>query len=183
MPEGSVDVLVLVGVLEHVRDLAGAIEHLSGSLAPCGRLYIGVPDASRYTEGKDAPYQEFSLEHINFFGPQSLVNLMARYGFRELGSKQGMVEFSHWTKTPTLYAGFESVVGRSVGPIYDSVTCRDLAAYVEQSAAVDRCIQERIALLADSNRPVVVWGTGSHTQRLLATSFSGLLTSEISRVC
>jgi len=36
-------------------------------------VFITVPDASRYAAGDDAPFQEFSLEHINYFGPQSLV--------------------------------------------------------------------------------------------------------------
>jgi len=43
--------------------------------------YIEVPDASIYYKGEDAPFQEFSPEHINFFGPDSLRNLMITNGF------------------------------------------------------------------------------------------------------
>lgn len=171
VPDGSSDVLVLVGVLEHVRDLDGALERLSRAVSPGGRIFIAVPDASRYTQGQDAPFQEFSVEHINFFGPTSLANLMARHGFRELGHKQGMVEFSYRTTTPVLHAGFERAGGPA--PRHDAVTPRELAAYVEQSAAMDRRSHTRIDALVDAGKPLVVWGTGAHTLRLLASSRLG----------
>jgi predicted SAM-dependent methyltransferase len=43
--------------------------HIYDILAPTGKIYIAVPDASQYINGEDAPFQEFSIEHINFFGP------------------------------------------------------------------------------------------------------------------
>ncbi len=47
-----------------------------------------VPDATRFAMSPDAPFQEFSIEHINYFTPVSLVNLMGRYGFSEVFSEQ-----------------------------------------------------------------------------------------------
>ena len=61
------DFLILTGVLEHIRDLPEAVEKLLALLREGGRVYVEVPDASRYDSGLDAPFQEFSVEHINFF--------------------------------------------------------------------------------------------------------------------
>ena len=52
--------------------------------------------------------------------------------------------------------------------------CRDAESeaavrrYVSESAAVDRRIQAVIGPLAASRQPILVWGTGTHTLRLLA---------------
>ena len=78
---GQFDFIILVAVLEHINDLAGALKKLHDLLSPTGKLYIEVPDATQFTSSLDAPFQEFSIEHINFFSSQSLSNLMGVYGF------------------------------------------------------------------------------------------------------
>jgi SAM-dependent methyltransferase len=166
---GQFDLVILAGVLEHVRDLDTGVAALTGLLTTNGRLFIGVPDASRYTHGEDAPYQEFSVEHINFFGPGSLSNLMAKHGFVNTGCRQELVEFSHRTVTPAFNALFEKrQVVDKVEP--DLVTPRELAAYVEQCSLSHESICVTIDRLVLSDRPFVVWGTGAHTLRLLAVS-------------
>ena len=79
--ENSMGFLILSGVLEHIRDLDFVMKTLNNMLSNGGGIYIVVPDASLYAYGEDAPFQEFSTEHINFFGPTSLTNLMRKYGF------------------------------------------------------------------------------------------------------
>ena len=41
-----------------------------------GLLYVEVPDVTAFADWENAPYQDFSTEHINFFSPISLDNLM-----------------------------------------------------------------------------------------------------------
>jgi SAM-dependent methyltransferase len=166
---GQFDLVILAGVLEHVRDLDTGITALAGLLPTNGRLFIGVPDASRYTHGEDAPFQEFSVEHINFFGPGSLRNLMAKYGFANTGCRQELVEFSHRTVTPAFNALFER--RQAVGMVEpDVVTPAELAAYVKHCSRSHEGICATIDRLVSSGRPFVVWGTGAHTLRLLAVS-------------
>ena len=100
----SIEVLILVGVLEHVRDLNAALAKCRDILVSNGLLFISVPDASRYATGEDAPFQEFSLEHINYFGPASLTNLMRLNGFEWVASHQNLVETSYRTTTPVLHS-------------------------------------------------------------------------------
>jgi 2-polyprenyl-3-methyl-5-hydroxy-6-metoxy-1,4-benzoquinol methylase len=163
------DTILLGGVLEHVRDLAAALDRLASLLNRNGRLFIAVPDASRYTHGEDAPFQEFSVEHINFFGPASLRNLMGQYRFNEVASRQEMMEVNHRTTTPVLMGLYEK--GNVVRPLEpDTATAAELAAYVEISSRTDSAIGKTIDRLVSTGRPVIVWGTGAHTLRLLAST-------------
>jgi SAM-dependent methyltransferase len=171
IPPSSVDLLILIGVMEHIRDLRSAMEKMIAALAPGGRIFITVPDASRYAAGDDAPFQEFSLEHINYFGPVSLSNLMARYGFRCLFTEQAMQRVNTQTVTPVIHAAFEKTPPNSKADrIKDEDTWRGLKRYVEQSRTDNDAVQPILNKLAASRKPVLVWGAGSHTLRLLATS-------------
>lgn len=172
--DDKVDFLILAGVLEHVRDVRFALQKLKKMLSVGGNIYISVPDASRYPEGKDAPFQEFSVEHINFFGPDSLVNLMKVTGFKQVSLIQDMVSSSMGTTTPVINGLFQ----KSDQPFettisVDSITEEGLNLYVTQSTCEDKHIQERIEVLVSSAQPIMVWGTGAHTLRLLATSRLG----------
>jgi len=82
--ENSLDFPILIGVMEHIRDLAEAVKRLHALLRDDGRVYIEVPDVSRYAPDADAPFQEFSVEHINLFSGTSLANLTQRRGFQAI---------------------------------------------------------------------------------------------------
>lgn len=168
----SWDFLILAGVMEHVRDLDGAVCKLASLLPAHGRVFLVVPDATRYGEGSDAPFQEFSVEHINFFGPTSLASLMGRHGFREVGHRRGVIEVSQRTSTPVLYAAFE-FDRKTRAPQKDLDTAAGLVEYIRQSSEQDRRIQHVIDGVLDKSRPILVWGTGAHTLRLLATTRLG----------
>jgi SAM-dependent methyltransferase len=163
------DVVILIGVLEHVRDLTEATKKLVSLLSENGTLLIAVPDASRYAQGEDAPFQEFSVEHINYFGPVSLGNLFAKHGCSEIKRVQVLLECNHRTTTPVLYSFFKKTSSPPALAV-DGDTPRELAAYVEQCTKADKEIHAKIGRLVANGRPIVVWGTGAHTRRLLATS-------------
>lgn len=175
IPDGSVDYLILIGVLEHLRDLAVAVQKLRTTLAPGGRIFITVPDASKYAAGDDAPFQEFSVEHINFFGPQSLSNLMAAHGFKTIHCEQAEIRPNFRTMTPVIHACFEKLAVVPVKPSlpFDADTVRGLKLYIDRSGTENDSIQPRLEELAESGRAVSVWGAGAHTLRLLATSALG----------
>jgi SAM-dependent methyltransferase len=169
---GTVDLLILVGVLEHIRDLRAALKQITRFLKAAGRVFVTVPDASRYAAGEDAPFQEFSLEHINYFGPKSLVNLMAAHGFKCLFTEQAVQAANEQTMTPVLHGAFEKLAP-GVAPqcwTKDTETGPGLEAYIKKSRRENEAIQPILNGLADSGRPVIIWGAGSHTLRLLATS-------------
>jgi SAM-dependent methyltransferase len=171
-PPASVDLLILIGVLEHLRDLRAALTKLATMLAPGGRLFLTVPDASRYAEGEDAPFQEFSVEHINFFGPVSLANLMAAHGFRPIYTAQEQQRQNVRTVTPVLHAAFAKLPPGAARPPLapDRETSVGLERYLAQSQRANDAVQPALEKLAAGRQPVIVWGAGAHTLRLLATS-------------
>ena len=168
---GPFDFIILVAVLEHIRDLDGALQKLHNLLSPSGKLYIEVPDATMFTTSPDAPFQEFSIEHINFFSPLSLTNIMGTHGFAEVYSAQASYD---QTDTHTGYAirmVFQKKnVNNKFDPIWDHDGKAGLKKYIEASQKVEDRIHKTVNKLVDGQQPLIVWGVGTHTQRLLATS-------------
>jgi SAM-dependent methyltransferase len=166
-PPVPYDFVVAVGVMEHIRDLDLTAERFHSLLREGGRVYLEVPDASRYTPQQDAPFQEFSIEHINFFSPQSLANLMQARGFRVLEIGR-VLRQQHEIICPAAYGVFER--SDRLSPIErDLETEPALRAYVEGCLVEDSRIR---ALIRDATAPgeqLIVWGVGAHTLRLLAT--------------
>jgi SAM-dependent methyltransferase len=168
------DVVIMVGVLEHLRDLDTAFAHLRGLLTPGGLLYVEVPDVTAFADWPNAPYQDFSTEHINFFSPDSLSNLMRRHGFNRVFLEQNHREQSH----KTVMSNVSAVYRKAAVPAHpdlprDRETEAGLERYLVQCAKEDEGLRSRIDAVVDSGRSIVVWGVGTHTSRLLATSRLG----------
>lgn len=166
------DTVILIGVLEHLCDMEGSLNLITSVLKPGGRIYVEVPDATRYDRWFSAPFQFFSMEHINFFSPQSLANLMAAHGFqatfvqrapRFLGPKAGEPAVAG------LFHQHASAPGETTCP-YDSETEPALRRYIASSNTLDGRIRKVIDDLVSRQIPLLVWGAGTHTLRLLKTS-------------
>jgi hypothetical protein len=137
-------------------------------LAPDARIYFDVPDATQFADFPDAPYQQFSTEHINFFSGASLANLMRRHGFDQVFSEKVLRQYTDVTVMPSVHAAFVDR-GAVSAPVCDDESEPRLRAYIDQSRAVDSRIRQLIDRTAGNREPILVWGVGTHTQRLLAT--------------
>jgi 2-polyprenyl-3-methyl-5-hydroxy-6-metoxy-1,4-benzoquinol methylase len=168
----STDFLILAGVLEHVKELDISLKHLWNVLSLNGKIYISVPDASQYLNGEDAPFQEFSVEHINFFGPTSLTNMMNKNGFTLVDYKQNIFEVSNNTLTPVIQAVYEKTHNFSTHKYFitDKETKKNLESYVNLCNQREKAIYQIINEIILSHKPIIVWGTGTQTLRLLASS-------------
>lgn len=168
---GTFNFIILVAVLEHIKDLDKALNKINGLLDRDGKLYIEVPDVTQFTSSLDAPFQEFSIEHINFFSPISLANIMRAHGFEQVYASQTSYE---QTDTHTGYALrmiFQKIhVDNTFTPLYDSESEAGIVKYVEASQKVENRIHRTVNDLVESQQSFIVWGVGTHTQRLLATS-------------
>jgi SAM-dependent methyltransferase len=164
------DLIVLVGVLEHLRDLDAAFAQLRGLLSPGGQLYVEVPDVTAFADCDNAPYQDFSTEHINFFSPISLGNLMRRHGFAPVFLEQNFREQSFRTVMSNISAVYRLDASAAGAVEVDRETEAGLARYIECSAVEDRRLRAAIGAIVDRGRPILVWGVGTHTSRLMATS-------------
>ncbi|HEY1965139.1 MAG TPA: methyltransferase domain-containing protein [Acidobacteriaceae bacterium] len=163
------DFLILVGVLEHIRDLDGALDTLRKILTPNARIYFDVPDATQFADWPDAPYQQFSMEHINFFSGASLANLMRTRGFEPVFSEKVLRQYTDVTVMPSVHAVFEDRGAPAGAIVRDEESEQRLLEYIADSRTVDGRIRELIDRTAGDREPILVWGVGTHTQRLLAT--------------
>lgn len=167
IPEEPYDFLILMGVMEHIRDLGGAVEQFHRFLRDGGRVYLEVPDASRLEPSLDAPFQEFSVEHINFLSPGSLSNLMQARSFGTVTTGRAR-RAQNETVCLTAYGVYE----KSVTPALierDAETEVGLRAYIQGCQAEDVHIRNKIDKAVPPGERMIVWGVGAHTLRLLAT--------------
>ena len=164
------DVVIMVGVLEHLRDLDSAFDQLRAVLSPSGLLYVEVPDVTAFADWPNAPYQDFSTEHINFFSPVSLGNLMRRHGFTQVFLEQNHREQSYKTVMSNVSAFYRKDEDVPQHIEFDADTAAGLERYIASSAADDRRLRAKIDAVVDAQQPIVVWGVGTHTSRLMATS-------------
>ena len=165
--EDPYDFLILTGVMEHIRDLDRAVEQFRRLLRKGGRVYLEVPDASRYEASLDAPFQEFSTEHVNFFSKTSLANLMRTRGFRILAAGH-TVRPLHEVTCPCTYGVFEYVAER-FSLEKDLETEPGLSLYIRGCLEEDKRIRHTIQQSLLPGERMIVWGVGTHTLRLLAT--------------
>lgn len=173
IPEPPFDFLILGAVLEHIRDLEAAVAKMWNLLSAGGLIYVDVPDATQFAAWPDAPFQQFSTEHINFFSATSLTNLRQSNGFIQIFCQQGACEQSHSTMTPVISAIYKKNDCHKLPTVRDIETEQGLIAYIRQSQKVDDRTRQTIDEIVTSGKPITVWGVGTHTQRLLATSSLG----------
>ena len=167
LPGDSFDFILLCHVLEHIVDISDFMALAHKLLSNSGIIYIEVPDALQFERYIDPRHLDstiyvpdicthFTPEHINYFTPGSLRNLMTRFGFEELFCESDPlgVVISAWKMRP---------------PVLDSEGESCMLRYISGSNSLLNIARERIKLLAEEGVAVLVWGVGLHTQRLLAT--------------
>ena len=164
-----VDALVLANVLEHLVDLAGALRTIRSALVCGGALFVQVPDVAGFEEFFDAPFQEFSTEHINYFSSASLPRLLARAGFTPESVRSEVVS----TQGDKRYRVLAAVCRKSElsmeppSAASDTISEQALLSYVQRSRAEEQRVHQRLHDLTADGAPILVWGTGTHTLRLL----------------
>ena len=159
------DLILLIGVLEHVVDLEDLMSTISLHLKPGGKILIEVPDVIEYASYPSAPYQFFSMEHINYFDSTSLTNLFQRFGFQRREILKSERKLSSTISEPILLALFEKTNYNR-----DKFAQKEVQAYIQKSAKEDDFIKGMMLGIAASQNPILVWGVGTHTLRLLKTS-------------
>ena len=163
----------MVGVLEHLRDLDAAVRRICArSCRPAGLLYVEVPDVTAFADWPNAPYQDFSTEHINFFSPISLEQPDAQ------ARLHASVPRAEPSRAELPNGDVEHVGGLSEGgrvarrPACRSTPTRRRARTVSRRNArtTTPASRAQIDAVVDAGRPILVWGVGTHTSRLMATS-------------
>lgn len=165
--------VILSHVLEHVLDLAEAVRRVREVLAPAGLVYVEVPDAARYAECLVAPFQDFNSEHINHFSQASLANLFAAHGFELVAEGQKTVPVAGGFGYPACFSFFRlgAESGRSGEWRRAPDFLREIDRYITHSASLLAAVDARLALVPPG--PVIVWGVGQLTLKLLVETRLG----------
>jgi hypothetical protein len=96
---------------------------------------------------------------------------MRRHGFRRVLLEQNHREQSYRTVMSNLSAVHrKEPVSRHGVAQFDQDTARGLERYLSQCAASDERLHAEIDSVVDRGRRILVWGVGTHTSRLMATS-------------
>jgi SAM-dependent methyltransferase len=162
---GPCDVIVLQQVLEHVIDLEGALDALLAALEPGGFVCVEVPDVAAFPPDPEPPFQQFSVEHMNFFSAASLANLFARCGLA--------LRAPHPDGSAANGSVFGAFQRGATAPVPDRTTVPALRRYVELCGARERLLGERVREMLRDGEPVFVWCIGTLTLSLLETSALG----------
>lgn len=170
LQEKKYDAVVLSHVLEHLYDLKQTVVNLKSLLKPGGIIYIEVPDASRYHSHFVVPYYYFDCEHINHFDKDALKNLFEDERMAVLSVNERDIMAS----ADTPYPAVSVIVGDrpddrpSAKIIRSERVVESISRYVELSK--QKADYSEIVTLAEQRTPVIVWGAGMYTLRLMENS-------------
>jgi len=161
------DLITLSGVLEHLYDPNPAIANIRKLLSDGGLFYVNVPDAGAFVKYLDGPYQQFSIEHIQYFTEAALVNLMKINGFQPV---RLIASAQPYTLTYS-YPGIEGIFRKaSAGSWeYEEKSESSLRDYIRVSRDLANRVETQLEKVAESGEPILVWGVGTNTQRLMMT--------------
>lgn len=135
------DLISMKAVLEHVINVKVVVRQMLDLLSSKGRIFIEVPDADRFYNDSNL-YQEFSIEHVNFFNLNSLINLFNGFGLTIDSfayNKAGSI-LSLWSRSNS-----------------------NIERYLFKSNKVAEIIKSKLCLL---NEKYYIWGAGTHTAML-----------------
>jgi SAM-dependent methyltransferase len=162
------DVVIMLGVLEHIREVASAVRSAIGLLVQTGLFFASVPDIEGMADCYNAPFQQFSMEHVNFFSQISLTRLIAGAGFAPRCIWKDMIEWREGVTEPIVTGMFHRTSSRDLS--FDTASGPAVDRYIRNSAVSQAKIARKIEDLVASNEPIMAWGAGAFTRQLLANS-------------
>lgn len=152
-PDEKFDFVLMEGVLEHLIDVQRNVREALTYLADGGAIYLNVPDLAAFPDCHDL-YQQFSVEHVNFFSLPSMQNLMGAFGMTCVSyARNGYGVFTLWRRAaeiPEL--------------TFDDAGTADMRTYLAGVEQLTVQMEDRLAPYR--GREVYVWAAGTHTAML-----------------
>ena len=165
-PNESFDVIILSAVVEHLVDLDSSIQKVISMLNPNGLLFIEIPDAERFDTYIFTPFQQFSIEHINYFTQHSITNLLSKFSF-EIIEMQKSENKGNQTIDPNLLILSRKSSKSDIQTIRDDICEIKIRNYMSQCSKIDLDMKKTIQEKLSNKDKVIVWGVGTNTLRLL----------------
>ena len=160
------DVIILSAVLEHVVDLQSSMLKIWTLLKNQGWLFIAVPDAERFDLHISAPFQQFSIEHINYFSRYSIENLLSKFSFKIIDLQQRETRLGR-TIEPDIFILSRKENKEKFTITKDGTSCLKIRNYITKCLKVEEKVKKIIREKLAHKDKIIVWGVGTHTLRLL----------------
>lgn len=150
------DLVCLMCVLEHLPGLRQDIKKLTRMLRPGSLIFVEVPAVDLFDGTGGEPFGELSLEHIQYFSLKSLQNLLSSLGLKVLDSELLQI--------PSLHSGDLFMLAEVGGnrQLIETDIQSKMKDYLKASA-----VRWSAALKHVPDKPFLLYGTGSHSARLL----------------
>jgi len=169
------DVIILSAVLEHFVDFTDAMHKIRSLLNDGGLLFIEIPDAERFDSYIYTPFQQFSIEHINYFSQYSIKNLLTKFSFEIIEIQKNENRINQNIDPDILVLSRKSNKN-NFEITRDDVCELRLKNYISESYKMDIKLKKIIQEKLSNKNKIIIWGVGTHTQRLIG---SGLDCSKI----
>ena len=160
------DLIILSHVLEHLLHPGEVIRQLAPLLADKGLVYLEVPNLMK-PMGLTG---YFTFEHINYFTPVSLTNLVEQNGFE--------VDSLHCLDDCVEYSQPYPVIAMTIKKSQQAATLENdrvasgavIEEYRQQIKERLNTLNQRIATVLENTAPgrLALWGAGIHTSQLLS---------------
>jgi len=169
------DVIILSAVLEHFVDFTDAMQKIRSLLNDEGLLFIEIPDAERFDSYIYTPFQQFSIEHINYFSQYSVKNLLIKFSFEIIEIQKNENRINQ-NIDPNILVLSRKSNKNNFEITRDDVCELKLNNYISESYKMDIKLKKIIQEKLSNKNKIIIWGVGTHTQRLIG---SGLDCSKI----
>ena len=172
----SYGAVILSAVLEHIPATDLFVKDLIQWTNSSGYLVVEVPDLEFFDQSWNAPFQEMSVEHVNFFTGPSLKNLMRRHGFKAVAERHFMCPAAPGVLTGAVLTVLFQKSNHAGRVEHEDISKSSMTRYLEQCRRIVDSESSAIRKIVESKQPVIVWGTGTLCQRLLAQGELGKAT-------
>ena len=160
------DVIILSAVLEHFADFNDSMQKIKSLLKDQGLLFIEIPDAERFYSYIFTPFQQFSIEHINYFSQYSVKNLLSKFSFEIIEMKKNENRINQ-TIDPDIFILSRKSDKNDFKIIRDDACESKIRNYIDQCSKMDLKVKKIIQEKLSNKNKIIVWGIGTHTQRLI----------------
>ena len=159
---GKFDIVILSGVLEHLYDVDKAIINIKKYLKVGGKLLCFVPNVLEYASFPYPLPHYINIAHINHFSPSSLTRLMLNNELSLLECTNVAVNFG--PKPEALLVGIYENADDGV------LNYTKVIEYLKYTDSQKNHCEEVISELCESQRPLIIWGTGNLARMLMETT-------------
>jgi 2-polyprenyl-3-methyl-5-hydroxy-6-metoxy-1,4-benzoquinol methylase len=148
------DLVILCNVLEHIMSLHEAIVDCLSYIKQGGMLYIEVPDMEQACDYPDL-YQQFSVEHVNYFSLESLKHLCQSHELSLIAIQQ---------ISGQLYTIWHYDGNNSQHKEQTQHSKHIFLQYIAKASALTSHIKDKLETI--NKKEIYIWGAGTHTMML-----------------